>query len=88
METLIETVIIALFFGIVFVLKWNIASRIARRLNKDVFEVKWMTAIRCLPCFCFWISIPISLVSYYIGIPNIITAITATFIVAFIIDKI
>lgn len=94
MVTLIESVITSLFFAILAVYKYNIAFRLKRRMG--IPQVNSLKPFDCLPCFSFWISIPIS-AGFYLhsfgpclnvdGIIETVISPMATFVAAYTIDK-
>lgn len=90
MGALISVVIISLFLAIVIVKKIDIAWYIKNWMN--IHQARRLKPLDCLPCFTFWVSIPVSLVLNIFVFNNgeIFTwavSIMASFVAAYIIEK-
>lgn len=75
-----NTIIISLFISIILVFELSIAFRIKNAFKIDQF--KYIKILQCFPCFTWWISIIVIILTT----GNIIESM-ATFVIASIIDK-
>ncbi len=73
-----ETVIITLFCSILLQKEWNISFRIKTLLKKSI--AKEIKLLDCFPCFSFWLSIPVILITHGQPIDAMAVFVTASII--------